>query len=461
MSILIELIQKMKGECPVFGILVVGETGTGKSTLVNNLVGEDIVEVGYKYDSETAIISEHTLEIEGVPVALYDTPGLSDSRRDQDDKYLRNLKAVLDSGKIHLVIYCFKLSETRMRGSLIRTFQEYNKIGVKWEQTVIALTFADVILVPAKERKRSGFEMSHYFNDRVAEACENITRMLVERVKVTPEVASGVICNPSTSDPDEMLPNGKQWYTSFWLSILNVLSPGAAMRFLQIHARNMEGSSEEVASPSTTVHSPGTNHAHVPVARSGSASRTPDQQHDLTFAGNGRGSLGIPVSAPLHDYGRISTTPQECSKFSNFLSTGHHTLNFSGTPMTRAWCSCSELSSHTPRPSGDNTHGMTTSDAPPSPSADNSQTGSSTNNARKLNIRLEPKENETLGNIFLRQVTTYLLQGAQIGAVSGTVAGLVAGIPGAVLGSAIGALIGTAIGGAVGFVKSLFTKKKS
>lgn len=448
----------MKGECPVFGILVVGETGAGKSTLINNLVGEDIVDVGYNYDSETAKISEHTLEIEGVPVALYDTPGLGDSRGDYDDKYLRKLKAILDSGRIHLVIYCLKLSETRMRASLIRTFQEYNKIGVNWKQTVIALTFADVIPVPAKERKRSGFEMSHYFNDRVDEVCDYVKRMLVERVKVMPEVANGVICNPSTSDPDEMLPNGKRWYIPFWLNILNVLSPGAAMRFLQIHARNMEGSSEEVATPSTTVHSPATNHAHVPVARSGSASRTPDQQHDITFAGNGRDSLGIPVSAPLHDYGRISTTQQECSKFSNSLSTGHHTLNFSGTPMTRAWCSCSELSSHTPRPSGDNTHGMTTSDAPPSPSADNSQTGSSTNKDRKLKIRLEPEDNMTLGSIIKRQMNSYLRQGAEIGAVSGFVAGFVAGPPGALLGLGIGTLIGTAIGGAVGFVKTMFTK---
>ena len=47
LSYLKQLIQITKHECPVFGILVVGETGTGKSTLVNNLVGKDITKEGH------------------------------------------------------------------------------------------------------------------------------------------------------------------------------------------------------------------------------------------------------------------------------------------------------------------------------------------------------------------------------------------------------------------------------
>ena len=59
----------------VFGALVIGKTGTGKSTLVNNLVGKDAVEVGYTFASATKTIVANTIAVERVPVALYDTHG--------------------------------------------------------------------------------------------------------------------------------------------------------------------------------------------------------------------------------------------------------------------------------------------------------------------------------------------------------------------------------------------------
>lgn len=136
---------------------------------------------------------------------------------------------------LSMVIYCLKLLN-RMRDSLIRTFQAYNRIGVNWEWTVITLTFADVVPVSNKERKKPGFNKVSPFNSRMAEMQANITEMLVERVGVMPEVASEVTCNPSTSDPEERLVNGEWWFVPFWLDVLELLSPGASMRFLEMHA---------------------------------------------------------------------------------------------------------------------------------------------------------------------------------------------------------------------------------
>ena len=234
------IIQKLKGDCPVFGVLVVGETGTGKSTLVNNLMGKDVVVVGGKLDSQTATITKHIVEVEGVTVALYDTPGLGDSRGTEDDVYLDKMKDILKGDTISLVIYCLKLSETRMRGSLIRTFQEFNKIGVKWEMTVIALTFADGVPVPYSEHQKPGFEEGRFFNDRLAKMQLCIRRTLAERVEVAAQVASDVSCRPATSDPNERLMNGDQWFVPFWLEVLELLTPGAAMQFLEMRANNID-----------------------------------------------------------------------------------------------------------------------------------------------------------------------------------------------------------------------------
>lgn len=259
-----------------FGVLVVGETGTGKSTLINNLVGKDVVNVGHSTESETSKITELRLTVEGVPFILVDTPGLSDSRV-SDEENLERLKDILSRDKINLVIYCMKLSETRMRASLINTFKEYHRIGLKWEQTVIALTFADGLSVPRQRRMDSKFQMKCYFNERFAEWCTQIARVLEERVGVVPEVAKNVKCYPTTDAYNEKLLNGEEWYVPLWLDILNMQSPGAAARFLEMHAKNIEfRSTQEDTSASTfPTKAPHGNHSSVPIVQAKGVSPSP------------------------------------------------------------------------------------------------------------------------------------------------------------------------------------------
>ena len=234
---------KLKKDCNVFGIIVIGETGSGKSTLVNNLVGEDVVKEGDGLDSETATICKLDRIIEGVPVILYDTPGLGDSRGDRDASYLKKIEDILRSGAIQLVIYCLKMTETRMREGLIRTFQEYNKIGVKWEQTVIALTFADSVPMPSTAKKDAELQRQ-YFDDKVKEWHGKLKSTLKNQVKLGEEVHK-ISVRPTTAQFDERLPNGKRWYSPIWLDILERLTPAAMSRYIEMHKRNFSHSSNQ------------------------------------------------------------------------------------------------------------------------------------------------------------------------------------------------------------------------
>ena len=175
--------------------------------------------------------------VEGVDVVVYVTTGLGGSRDYGDEQHLKEMKAILDSNEIQLVLYCIKLSETRCQ-SLIRTFVEYHSIGVDWEHTVIVLTFADALVAPSSIRKKPGFQMSQYFNDRVAEWHQQISKALVERVGVDQRIVEKIKVCPSTSDRDECLPNGEQWFLPLWQNVLELLSPDAKTRFLQMHFNN-------------------------------------------------------------------------------------------------------------------------------------------------------------------------------------------------------------------------------
>ena len=226
--------SKLKEDCPIFGILVIGETGTGKSTLINNLLGKEVAPVGHSMKSETLRLTPHEVAVEGVPVVVYDTPGLDDANGKDEEKHLEDMKSLLERRKIHLVIYCFKMTETRMRRGLIRTFKEYNKIGVPWEQTVITLTFAD------KEEDTTNY--------RFSQMQEQVKETLTEEVKVKPSSVEKLKICPTAKFPNEALPTGRPWYVPFWLDVVEVLVPAALAKFLIIHEDNirMRGMSASV-----------------------------------------------------------------------------------------------------------------------------------------------------------------------------------------------------------------------
>ena len=281
-----QMAEKSKRDCPVLGILVVGETGTGKSTLVNNLLRVETVEVGQSLYSETSEICKQSMVVDGVSIDIYDTPGLGDFRGNRDDvdhdyQYLQAMKTVLEGEKIHLVIYCLKLTETKLRKGIIQTFQEYSKIGVKWEQTVIALTFADCLPVSKKEKDSPGFEIGHFFNGKVAEWCETIRRVLIENVGLAQEEASKVECYPITDNPEALLMNGNEWYVPLWLQAIRLQPPAAAMRFLGIYVPYLESSPAGAPAPYSPSNSdPST--IIVPIDNHGSAGGSHTMSHSCT-----------------------------------------------------------------------------------------------------------------------------------------------------------------------------------
>ena len=475
------LFEKMKSECPVFGILVIGETGAGKSTLINNFVGEDIAKVTDSFESETAQISKHTMLVEGVAVALYDTPGLSDSRCDCDDKNLQEMERILKTDEIKLVIYCWKLTETKMRRSLICTFDEYSKVGVKWEHIIIALTFADCMPVPNKEKKKEGFEMARFFDDRVAKLQAQITEMLIE--KVGQACADHILCKPSTSDPDELLPNGERWFAPLWLDILQILSPPATIRLLEMNANKMETCPGKDGGDSTELHKAKT---HSSVTCDAHASPTIPSTAAWQRA---RGKEPRPeqsmFASSWAEQNKFAPSSPEQSTFLTYSSpSGHFHTSFgnpsSATPRSHPERVVSLPSRADQRAFVDDRFGVSSDEFPhiaiynisrPVQNVHLHSTTpaeSNTIQAQKLvrKLRLTPNDQLRMLQIVDQKVASYAaseavigvftgagigaVTGAGIGAVTGGIIGLVGGPIGVALGASTGAVVGGSTGAAFG-----------
>ena len=193
-------------------ILVIGEQGSGKTSIVNNLFGEEIA----KEEDNTLGISTFKGTVQGVSVTVYEASSLSV----EDEQGRRQVQELVITGSITFILYCFKMSETRMRQSLTDTFKVFNSAGVNWNKTVIALTFADSVPVPKAMRRDPNFNMKQHFIMRVKEWKDQVHRVLTSEVGIPMQTAGLVAMLPTTGDPDELLPTGEEWCSALWSALL-------------------------------------------------------------------------------------------------------------------------------------------------------------------------------------------------------------------------------------------------
>jgi len=112
-------------------IMIIGKTGVGKSTLINNVFREKLVETGIGKP-----VTQHISKItkEGVPLTIYDTKGLElDSNVqeeikkeiiDQIDKTFLSRK---EKDYIHVLWYCINSSSNRIEDFEVEWINEFSK----------------------------------------------------------------------------------------------------------------------------------------------------------------------------------------------------------------------------------------------------------------------------------------------------------------------------------------------
>lgn len=125
-------------------ILVIGPTGSGKSALVNVLIGEDLAMDAHGARSVTLNLGIFKGEFIGIKIEAYDTTGFSDSNGKSDEKIVRD---IAKNKGFDLILICIRM-DSRVDDKVREMFTVLvTMIGKEmWERTVVVLTFANFFL---------------------------------------------------------------------------------------------------------------------------------------------------------------------------------------------------------------------------------------------------------------------------------------------------------------------------
>lgn len=117
-DLLMNTIQNEYKNLNTLNIMILGKTGSGKSTLVNGVFGQRVAATGIGRP-ETEKINSY--KIPGKPLKIYDTPGLELGGKNSVDSLLEQVVDLIDKGRksgdlnnnIHCIWYCINTLSNR------------------------------------------------------------------------------------------------------------------------------------------------------------------------------------------------------------------------------------------------------------------------------------------------------------------------------------------------------------
>lgn len=229
-------------------ILVTGQVGSGKSALINTLIGttndENRAVEGDSVVSVTDEVRSYAVEKNGVDVVLYDTPGLLDPNPTRLDYPTLDAIHKKSDGKIDLLIVCKRMGSRLDSGDtrMMQQITEYLGESV-WRNAVFVLTFANEVKPP---RHREAMPLTEaepieYFADKQKEIEVTLRKYLHKVGNVSADIAEEVPVVPAGYD-DQSLPECSNWYTVLWLTLLSRIKAASQPALLKgVPIPNVEG----------------------------------------------------------------------------------------------------------------------------------------------------------------------------------------------------------------------------
>lgn len=241
-------------------IFVTGKTGTGKSSLVNGIVGRRVADEGGTLDPSTDKVTRYQCVIDDIVVNVWDSPGLQDGTN-REPEYIEDIKrnCVKDDNStvIDLYIYCIRMSETRFvkDNPDIRAMHILNDIlGMgMWSNTIFVLSFAnDVVDTGMDDLDLTGKELEDHFNKKLTDWTERLRQTLEHELLVPEDIAKGVRVIPAGYHKSPQLiekSGGDYWLSKLWMAALYTAKSEAQPALIKINEHRLK-SAEEIGQAS-------------------------------------------------------------------------------------------------------------------------------------------------------------------------------------------------------------------
>ena len=178
---ILDAVRKEYAELTRLNVMVLGKTGVGKSTLINNLFLRKVAETGVGRPVTAGI---RKIELPDYPLAIYDTPGLELSGgHDVDsllDQVIGQIRAEFESGEIsraiHCVLYCV--------GTPSHRFEQAERDFLQRLLTGVACFHAPVIVVLTQSYSNADARALKAAIERENLAIANVVPVLAEDYEI-------------------------------------------------------------------------------------------------------------------------------------------------------------------------------------------------------------------------------------------------------------------------------------
>ena len=201
-------------------VLVVGGPGAGKTTLVHNLLQQEVPgNLGITNHPKA-----HKGEIAGLPMTVYDTPALDCVSSEGPQLSVEDL---CRQHQVQAIVVCIRMSKARMDRTITEILRTVFGLKVP---SIIALTMADCFSSGRySSTKRASVKgktteqgKAFEFNKRVSDWKEQIESIWLERYCLVQDTYTVL---PTSGVHDDKLPTGHHWLSSFQLALMKTIVP--------------------------------------------------------------------------------------------------------------------------------------------------------------------------------------------------------------------------------------------
>ena len=221
-----ETLEKIKS-AKEFRLIVIGKTGTGKSTLINGLIGAPVAKVEYDLTTEgvTEKVESYPSKINDIEIVAYDSPGLEDGSGKEED-YLEEIYQTCQQG-IDLVIFAISMTGKRFTpdnpdARAIEKFTRKLKPEI-WERTLVVLTCANVCEALNPHLRRKSKEEKKLFFKKLVSDYTAVIHQTLKTTDVPAAIVEKVKVVPVGHEFEPELLDGTLWFSNFWFECFTAI----------------------------------------------------------------------------------------------------------------------------------------------------------------------------------------------------------------------------------------------